>query len=289
MRKSNCLPLILFLIIIVSGINVQAQFSSVTATSIDNNNLKIDLTFDEDIYSNSSCSTLTCIEISDFGLSITGGSATLNSNTPITITRLGNYDFTSRWGPGEPNNAGNENYAQHRSDGQLNDLSNFNNLNGILEVINPIAQVIPGYTWFASCPIGSNCAHTYYRSTTSGSWTSQKLKAQNAGGDLLVYNSPEEFSHMIPAFNANGPTGVGNTWIGLSQDRTAADYEERVQVGGVWPFPITNGGWYWDDGTPMDNSASKLKYQITIALNGVPNGDELGINVNPSNRSSLCF
>ena len=59
MRKSNCLLLMLFLTILVSGINVQAQFSSVTATSIDNNNLKIDLTFDEDIYSNSSCSTLT--------------------------------------------------------------------------------------------------------------------------------------------------------------------------------------------------------------------------------------
>ena len=106
MRKSNCLLLMLFLTILVSGINVQAQFSSVTATSIDNNNLKIDLTFDEDIYSNSSCSTLTCIEISDFGLSLTGGSATLNSNTPITITRLGNYDFTPSGISWEPNNAG---------------------------------------------------------------------------------------------------------------------------------------------------------------------------------------
>ena len=290
MRKSNCLLLMLFLTILVSGINVQAQFSSVTATSIDNNNLKIDLTFDEDIYSNSSCSTLTCIEISDFGLSLTGGSATLNSNTPITITRLGNYDFTGQWNnpPVEPNNSGGfEEYAQHVSTGLLNDLADNTPLAGVLELINPIAQVIPGYTYVTSYPIGSNCAHTYYRSTTSGSWTSQKLKAQNAGGDLLVYNSLDEFNYMIPSFNANGPTGVGNTWIGLSQDRTKGDYLERgtpaLQV-----LPYTNGGWYWDDGTPMNNSASKLKYQITIALNGVPDGDEL-VSVNPVTGPASIF
>jgi hypothetical protein len=278
MRKSNCLLLMLFLTIIVSGINVQAQFSSVTATSIDNNNLKIDLTFDEDIYSNSSCSTLTCIEISDFGLSLTGGSATLKSNTPITITRLGNYDFTSRWAPGEPNNAGNENYAQHRNDGQLNDLANSRNLNGILEVINPIAQVIPGYTWFASWPLGSECAHSYYKANTAKSWSDSKADATNAGialgigADLLVYNSQEEFEYMI----TNQNTKVSDTWIGLRQYTGAADYSEP------------SGGWYWDDGTPMDNSASKLKYQITIALNGVPNGDEL-VTINPITAPASVF
>ncbi len=85
-----------------------AQFSSITATSIDDNNLKIDLTFDQEIYSNSTCSTLTCIEVTDFVLSLTGGNATLASNLPLTITKLGNYDFTNQWNnpPVEPNNAG---------------------------------------------------------------------------------------------------------------------------------------------------------------------------------------
>lgn len=290
------IPFMLFII----GISGQAQFSSVTETSISNNNLRIDLTFDEEIFSVAGCSTPTCIEITDFNVTLSGGNATLASNTPITITKLGNFDFIPQWNTydstqpaganREPNNSGgNEDWAQHEASGQLNDFSETNSLNGVLEIIEPIARVIPGYNYITSYPSdGSACAHSYYRSTTASGWLAQKLKAQNAGGDLLVYNSPEEFSHMIPAFNANGPTGVGNTWIGLSQDRTAADYEERVQVGGVWPFPITNGGWYWDDGTPMDNSAAKLKYQITIALNGVADGDEL-ISVNPVTGPASIF
>ena len=64
----------------------------------------------------------------------------------------------------------------------------------------------------------------------------------------MVYNSPEEFNYMVPGFN-NNLTGVGNTWIGLSQDRTAPDYLERgtpaLQV-----FPYTNGGCW----IPFDSS-----------------------------------
>ena len=82
----------------------------------------------------------------------------------------------------------------------------------------------------------------------------------------------EEFDFMVPGFAA----GVGNTWIGLSQDLTAIDYVEPA------------GGWYWDDGTPMDNSASKLKYQITIALNGIADGDEL-VSVNPVTGPASIF
>ena len=287
MFKRSDLSITLFLIILTLGTNVQGQFSSVTATSIDNNNLKIDLTFDEEIYSNSSCSTLTCIDIADFGLSLSGGIATLASNTPITITKLGNYDFSTFWDGVQPDNFRNiEHFAQHQVDGDLNDLPDNNLLSGVLEVINPIPEVIPGYTYITSYPIGSECAHSYYRSTNSGSWTSQKLKAQNAGGDLLVYNSLEEFNYMVPGFNSPA-TGVGNTWIGLSQDRSSADYLERgtpaLQV-----LPYTNGGWYWDDGTPMNNSASKLKYQITIALNGIPNGDEL-VTINPITAPASIF
>tara|TARA_B100000767_G_scaffold275735_1_gene314853 strand:+ start:38376 stop:39971 length:1596 start_codon:yes stop_codon:yes gene_type:complete len=269
-----------FLFLFISHINL-AQFSSITASSIDNNNLKIDLTFDQEIYSNSTCSTLTCIEVTDFILSLSGGDATLASNLPLTITKLGNYDFTNQWNnpPVEPNNSGgNEDWVQHVSTGLLNDLPNSNNLNGVLEIIEPNPRAIPGYTYITSYPIGLSCAHSYYRSTTASSWTSQKLKAQNAGGDLLVYNSPEEFSYMVPGFNDN-TTGVGNTWIGLSQDRTALDYLERG-IPALQVFPYTNGGWYWDDGTAMDNSAAPLKYQITIALNGIPNGDEL-VSINP--------
>jgi hypothetical protein len=277
MRKSNCLLLMIFLTILVSGTNVQAQFSSVTATSIDDNNLKIDLTFDVEIYSSSSCSTLTCIEVEDFNVTLNGGIATLASNTPMTITKLGNYDFSTFWDGVQPDNFRNvEHFAQHQSDGDLNDLPDSNLLNGVLELINPIQQVITGYTYVTSYPIGSDCAHSYYRSTSRGSWTNEKLKAQNAGGDLLVYNSPEEFTYMIPAFGNNGPAGVGSTWVGMRQYFDAPDYAEP------------SGGWYWDDGTPIDNSASKLKYQITIALNGIADGDEL-VSVNPVTGPASIF
>ena len=288
-------PLIFFII----GVSTQAQFSSVTAASISGDNLKIDLSFDEEIFSIAGCTTPTCIEITDFNVTLSGGNATLASNTPITITKLGNYNFIPQWklydptqtipnANREPNDSGTEDYAQHEASGQLNDFRETQNLNGVLEIIEPIGRLIAGYDYITSYPSdGSACAHSYYRSTTASGWNSQKLKAQNAGGDLLVYNSPEEFAHMIPGFD-DIFTGVGNTWIGLSQDRTATDYEERVQVGGVWPFPITNGGWYWDDGTPMDNSASKLKYQITIALNGIADGDEL-VSVNPVTGPASIF
>ena len=236
-----------------------SQFSSITGSTITNNNLRINIVFDEEIYSNSSCSSLTCIEISDFSLSLSGGNATLGSSTPLTITKLGNYNFNPYWNGGEPNQSGPEHFAQHVGSGRLNDLRDCTTpLPGILEIINPNQQVIAGYTYIVSWPVGSSCAHSYYRSTTSDCWTVEKLKAQNAGGDLLVYNSVEEYEFLVPAY-AN-MAGVANTWIGLSQDLTAPDYSEPA------------GGWYWDDGTPIDNSASKLTYQLTFSLIGTPTG-----------------
>ena len=243
------------------------QFSSITGSTITNDNLRINIVFDEEIYSNSSCSSLTCIEISDFSLSLSGGNATLGSSTPLTITKLGNYNFNPYWNGGEPNQSGPEHFAQHVGSGRLNDLRDCTTpLPGILEIINPNQQVIAGYTYIVSWPVGSSCAHSYYRSTTSDCWTVEKLKAQNAGGDLLVYNSVEEYEFLVPAY-AN-MAGVANTWIGLSQDLTAPDYSEP------------SGGWYWDDGTPIDNSASKLTYQLTFSLIGTPTGDEI-VSINP--------
>ena len=216
MFKKEFLYFALFFVFFITVRRVQGQYSSITSVSITDNNLKIDLTFDEEIYSNSSCSTLTCIDIADFGISLSGGIATLASNTPMTITKLGNYDFSTFWDGVQPDNFRNvEHFAQHQGDGDLNDLPDNNLLNGVLELINPIQQVITGYTYVTSYPIGSDCAHSYYRSTSRGSWTNEKLKAQNAGGDLLVYNSPEEFTYMIPAFGNNGPAGVGSTWVGM--------------------------------------------------------------------------
>jgi len=243
------LPLIFFII----GVSAQAQFSSVTETSISNNNIRIDLTFDEEIYSVTGCSTPTCIEISDFNVTLSGGNATLASNTPITITKLGNFNFNPNWNVGEPNDFGagdnSEDYAQHTAGSTMNDYPNTRNLNGLLEVINTVSQTITGYTWFATYPVGSACAHNYYRANTAKTWTDTKADATAAGvalgipADLLVYNSQEEFDYL---FNNHSPS-TANTWIGLRQYTDRGDFLEP------------SGGWYWDDGTPIDNSTSKLK------------------------------
>ena len=247
--------------------SIFAQYPDITGSSISDDNLKINIVFDQEIFSNSSCSTITCIEVTDFQLSLSGGEATLGSYIPTTITQLGNYNFNPFWNPGEPNDSGgNEGYAQHVSTGRLNDLRDGTSLPGVLELIDPVQQNIPGYTYITSWPIGSNCAHSYYRSNNASSWTTQKAKAQAAGGDLLVYNSVEEYQYLVPAFATS--SGVANTWIGLSQDTSATDYSEP------------SGGWYWDDGTPIDNSAAKVTYQLTFSLVGTPTGDEI-ITVTP--------
>ena len=141
---------------------IQAQYEAITGSSISDDNLKINIVFDEEIYSNSTCSTLNCIEVTDFILSLSGGEATLGSYIPTTITKLGNYNFVEKWNNDEPNDAGNENYAQHTQDGTLNDFNNNQSLSGVLELINPLQQTIPGYTYITSWPVGSGCAHTYY-------------------------------------------------------------------------------------------------------------------------------
>ena len=79
--KTIFLKLIPFMFFVI-GISGKAQFSSVTETSISDDNIRIDLTFDEEIYSVTGCTTPTCIEISDFNVTLSGGNATLASNTP---------------------------------------------------------------------------------------------------------------------------------------------------------------------------------------------------------------
>lgn len=275
MKKSVAFSYQIILVFwLVFSWHVTAQYGAITGSSISGDNLKIDIVFDEEIYASTGCGTLTCIEVTDFTLSLTGGVARLGSAQPTTITKLGNYNFTPFWNPGEPNNSGNENYAQHVGSGRLNDLRDCANLPGVLEIINPNQQTIAGYTYITTWPVGSPCAHSYYRSTTSGCWTDEKQKAQNAGGDLLVYNSVEEYQYLVPTF-ANG-TGVANTWIGLSQNPAAGDYAEPA------------GGWYWDDGTPIDNSLAKVTYQLTFSLIGTPTGDEQ-VTVNPVTSPRSVF
>jgi len=283
MINTNKLRTILCIMSLFMGVVLQAQYSSITTSTISNDNLTIELTFDEDIFPNSSC-TQGCIDVTDFVVSLSGGTATLNSTTPVSITKLGNFDFSSNWNTNEPNDSGagdnSEDYVQHTSNGGINDFPNGRTLDGILEVINSSQQVIAGYTYITSWPVGSSCAHSYYRSDTAKSWSDSKADAVAVAASigieasLLVYNSQEEFDYLF-ANHANS-SGTANGWIGLSQDSSASDFSEP------------SGGWYWDDGTPLDNSAAPLKYQITIDLNGVADGSEV-VFVNPVTSPDAIF
>jgi len=274
---------VLCMLFLFIGTMTQAQYSSITTTTISSDNLRIELTFGEDIFPNPSCST-GCIDVTDFTVGLIGGTATLNSTIPLSITKLGNFDFSSNWNSNEPNDYGagdnQEDYVQHTSNGGINDFPDSKLLDGILEVINSSQQIITGYTYFTSWPVGSSCAHSYYRSDTAKSWTDSKADAIAASASLgieaslLVYNSQEEFNYMF-ANHANN-SGTANGWIGLSQDSSASDFSEP------------SGGWYWDDGTPLDNSAASLKYQITIDLNGVADGSEL-LSINPVTAPDAIF
>ena len=123
------------------------------------------------------------------------------------------------------------------------------------------ATSVSGYTY-----LGSFYGHSYFLSDSSSGWLSAYNAARIAGGYLLVINSQVEYDFLFsiyPLFNGTSVSNANNTWIGLFQDTAASDYSEP------------SGGWYWLDGTPLNNSA-QASHTITlgIPLVGVANGSE---------------
>jgi len=62
----------------------------ITATTLSNDNGSINVTFSEPVYISADASNTLPIEVSDFALSISGGTATLSSTTPSSISVNGN-------------------------------------------------------------------------------------------------------------------------------------------------------------------------------------------------------
>ena len=243
-----------------------------STASITADNVYVNITFEESVFDTNSGSGE--LEVSDLILSLSGGTATLSSTTPITITKLGNFDFSSAWGPGEPNNSGGpssnadnianpasgEHIAHIRSgDNGMNDHRYTQNYNAVMERDFTSTTTPTGYNL-----ITTYAGHSYYRATTSKTWTSQTASATALGGYLLIYNSQAEYNHLTTNFGNTGATGIRSAHIGLSQDLTHSTYSEP------------SGGWFWTDGTPLNNSgANPNEYRIQISLNGVANGDEI--------------
>ena len=74
----------------------------------------------------------------------------------------------------------------------------------------------------------------------------------------------EEYNYIF-SIRAN----VASCWFGLVQDTSAPDYAEGNAS--------QTGGWYWLDGTPLNNSGKKID-KIMIDLDGTPNKSNLGAN-----------
>ena len=62
----------------------------ITATTLSNDNSSINVTFSEPVYISADASNISPLEVSDFALSISGGTATLSSATPSSISVNGN-------------------------------------------------------------------------------------------------------------------------------------------------------------------------------------------------------
>ena len=74
--------------------------------------------------------------------------------------------------------------------------------------------------------------HSYYRSTSSASWTNAKSACENMGGHLATISSSGENNFLFNTW----PSG----WIGLYQDKSGAFYSEP------------KGGWRWTENEVND-------------------------------------
>jgi len=88
--------------------------------------------------------------------------------------------------------------------------------------------------------------HSYYRSTSSMTWTNAKAACENMGGHLATISNSAENSFLFNTW----PSG----WIGLYQDKTGAFYSEP------------NGGWRWTENDITDYSHNYDSKNYTTTL-----------------------
>ena len=93
--------------------------------------------------------------------------------------------------------------------------------------------------------------HSYYRSTTSSTWTNAKTACENMGGHLATVSDANENNFLFNTW----PSG----WIGLYQDKSGAFYSEP------------NGGWRWTENEVSDykHNFDSKNYTSTTPLSDV--------------------
>ena len=110
--------------------------------------------------------------------------------------------------------------------------------------------------------------HSYYRSTTSSTWTNAKTACENMGGHLATVSDANENNFLFNTW----PSG----WIGLYQDKSGAFYSEP------------NGGWRWTENEVSDykHNFDSKNYTSTTPLSDVVGSKHATLYNGPSYSST---
>ena len=159
-------------------------------------------------------------------------------DTCITTYANPGTEYTN-WADNEPNQQGNENYAEKvhgetnpdLEDGKWNDIPLSTNKKYLLEV-DKLITTKSGHTY-----IGQYNGHSYFKSNLSFGWIDAKAQAEASGGYLAIITSEEEDEAIANMIDES-------LLIGLYQDPNDKYFEEPT------------GGWRWVDGTYLYDEGS---------------------------------
>jgi Ca2+-binding RTX toxin-like protein len=131
----------------------------------------------------------------------------------------GEISAFANWNKGEPNNVGNEDYAELLNMGKWNDSGSTKKQKAIIEVS---VQMFQGH---------------YYLLSDSATWDNAQTQANRLGGNLVTINSQDEQDWLQTTFGKNQ-----NFWIGLRDNVTEGSFQ--------WANGETSTFTNWNSGEP---------------------------------------
>ena len=152
-------------------------------------------------------------------------------DTCISIYKESSYGFTN-WAENEPNQKGDENFAEILGDGTWNDNASSWEIPHMLEV-NQIESSISGYV-----KLGDYNGR-YFKSTLISDWNTAKAFTDLIDGYLVVISDKNENNAILSMISS-----TERFHIGLYQDPNDEYFIE--------PF----GGWKWVDDTYLYNEGT---------------------------------
>ena len=189
---------------------------------------------------------------SDDTFSILEG-GTLVVDTCISIYKESSYGFTN-WAENEPNQKGDENFAEILGDGTWNDNASSWEIPHMLEV-NQIESSISGYV-----KLGDYNGHSYFKSTLISDWNTAKAFTDLIDGYLVVISDKNENNAILSMISS-----TERFHIGLYQDPNDEYFIEPL------------GGWKWVDDTYLYNEGLLKQYCGVIINDDIGGGDTIFI------------